>query len=134
MVKMAGQQQQYSSRYPHLLVTVKHETEDRSINESYSNHRTRRSKDNYRPSSFQPKNVYYNSNHRQQQPQNFTRPPHTSPRRQQQLYYPTYDRIPYHFQHQHIRPLMEIKDNLSELHDDDDDDDDDKNDSISKVR
>jgi len=125
---MAGQQQQYSSRYPNLLGTVKHETKERSINETYSNLRTRRcSKDNYRPSSFQPKNVYYNSNHRHQQQQYFTRPPHTSPGRQQQSYYPNYHRIHYHYQHQPIRPLMEIKDNQFALHHDSDDNDDDNN-------
>jgi hypothetical protein len=137
---MAGQQQQYSSRYPNLLVTVKHDPEERSMmSETYSNPRTRRVKDNYRPSSFQEKNVYYNSNQRHQQQQYFTRPPHTSPRRQQQSYYPNNDRLHYHYQHQSIRPLMEIKDNLFALHhdfDDKDDDDGDKdtNHSISKQR
>ena len=130
MVKMAGQQPQpYSSRYPSLLVTVKHEGKERSIDESYTNSRTRRSKDNYRPSSFQAKNVYYNSNHRQQQQpqqqQYFTRPPHTSPRRQQQSYYTNYDHLHYHYQQQPIRPLMEIKDNRFSLHHDSDDNDDD---------
>jgi hypothetical protein len=128
---MAGQQQQYSSRYPNRLVTVKHEAEERSIGETYSNPRTRRSKDNYRSPSFQPKNVYYNSNHQHQPQQYFTRPPHTSPRRRQQPYYANYDRIHYHYQHQPIRPLMEIKDNLFALHhnfDDNNDDDNDDND------
>ncbi len=125
MVKMADQQQQYSSRYPNLLVAGKHETKERSIDETYSNPRTRRSKDNYRPSTSQPKNVYYNSNHRHQQQQYFTRPPHTSPRRQQQPYYPNYDPIHYHYQNQPIRPLMEIKDNLFSLHHESDENDDD---------
>jgi len=124
---MADQQQQYSSRYPNLLVAGKHETKERSIDETYSNSRTRRSKDNYRPSTSQPKNVYYNSNHRPQQQQYFTRPPHTSPRRQQQPYYPNYDPIHYHYQHQNqpIRPLMEIKDNLFSLHHESDENNDD---------
>ena len=125
MVKMAGQQQHYSSRYPNLLVPVKHETDQRSIPETYSNSsRTRRSKDNYRPSSsFQPKNVYYNSNHQQQQ--YFIRP---SPSRQQQQFYNSYDRNHHYQQDQPIRPLMEIKDNLCSLHDDDNADDDGDND------
>jgi hypothetical protein len=134
MVNMAGQQQQYPSRYPNLLVTVKHETDERSASETYSNPRMRRSKDNYRPSSFQAKNVYYNSNHRHhnhhQQPPYFTRPSHTSPRSQQQSFYPTYDRLHYQYPHQPIRPLMEIKDNLFSLHHDEfDNNDDDNNDN-----
>jgi hypothetical protein len=133
MVNMAGQQQQYTPRYPNLLVTVKHETDERSGGDTYSNQRIRRSKDNYRPSTFQAKNVYYNTNHRHhQQPPYFTHPSHTSPRRQQQSYYPTYDRLHYHYQHQQpIRPLMEIKDNLFSLHHDDfDNNDDDNNDDV----
>jgi hypothetical protein len=130
---MAGQQQQYSSRYPNLLITVKRETDQRSVPETYSNPRTRHSKDAYRPSSFQPKNVYYNSKHQQQQQKYFIRP---SPCPQQQSFYNSYDRSHYHNQHQPIRPLMEIKDNLFPLHDDndhdnDDDDDDDNNNEIS---
>ncbi|CAF4056250.1 unnamed protein product, partial [Rotaria magnacalcarata] len=100
---MAGQQQhqQYSSRYPSLVVTVKNETEERSVAESYSNSRTRRSKDSYRPYTFQQKTVYYNSNQRHQQQQYYTQPQHTSPRRQQQQkYYNNYDRTHYLYQHQ----------------------------------
>lgn len=118
---MAGQQQKYTSRYPSLLVTVKHETEERSVAETRSNSRTRHPKDNYRSSSFQPKSTYYNSNNRTQSHQYFTRPPHTSPRRQQQQqqqhpYYNHYDRVYYSFQTQPLRPLMEIKDDLFSPH------------------
>jgi len=122
---MASQQQQYSSRYPSLLVTVKHKAEERSTAETYSNSRTRRSKDNFHPSSFQAKNAYYNSNHQRQQQKFFTRSSHTSPRRQQPQYYNSYDRIHYHYQHQPIRPLMDIKDNILALQHDDEDDDND---------
>ncbi|CAF2049281.1 unnamed protein product [Rotaria magnacalcarata] len=121
MVNMAGQQQhqQYSSRYPSLVVTVKNETEERSVAESYSNSRTRRSKDSYRPYTFQQKTVYYNSNQRHQQQQYYTQPQHTSPRRQQQQkYYNNYDRTHYLYQHQPLQPLMEIKDDLFSSHHD----------------
>ncbi|CAF2532892.1 unnamed protein product [Rotaria sp. Silwood2] len=123
MLKMAGQQRQYSSRYQNLLITVKHDTEARSITDTHSNPRTRRSKDNYRSSSFQPKNIYYNSNHRHQQQQYFTRPSHASSNCQQQQYYNSYDRIHYRYQHQPIRPLMEIKNDLFSSHHDLNDDD-----------
>jgi hypothetical protein len=134
MVKMAGQQQQYSSsRYPSLMVKGKHEAEERSITDTYSNPRTRRSKDNNRPLSFQPRNVYYNSNQRYQQQQHFTRPPPppTCPRRQQQQHYNSYGRIHYHYQHQPIRPLMEIKDNQFSLHHDLNDNNDDEDNDMT---
>ena len=134
-MKMAGQQQSYSSRYPSLLLTVKHDTDQRSIPETYSNSRTRRYKDNYRPSTFQPKNIYYNSNHQhQQQQQYYIRPLHTSPCRQQQQFYNNHDRNHFHYQQQPIRPLMEIKDNLLPLHDNNDDDDEDEDDNDTSYR
>ena len=100
--------QHRSDRYhSNLLVTVKHETEERSVTETYSNPRKRRSKNNNRPTYFHPTTIYYNSNHRQKQ-QHFTRsPPSTVQHRSQ-----NYDRHQYHnHQQQPIRPLMEIKDN-----------------------
>jgi hypothetical protein len=126
-MKMTNQQQDYTPAYPSLMVTVKGDADDQSVAGSHSNSRTRRSKDNYRPSSFQLKNVFYNSNHRQAQPQpqpqqqRFTRPPPTSPRRHQAQYYHSHDLIHHHhqqqhYQHQPIRPLMEIKDNLVTKH------------------
>jgi hypothetical protein len=114
-MKMSDQQKEYTPQYPSLMVTVKCEPQDRSVAETYFNSRARRSKEHYRPSSFQPRNIYYNSNH-------FTRPPSTSSRRQQTQYYQSYEHIddqhhqPQHYQHLSIRPLMEIKDNRVSLH------------------
>ena len=128
---MTSQQQQHqSSHYPNLLTTLQQDIEQKSAGEISVNPRTHRSKDNSRPSSFQTKNVFYNSNHRHHQQLYFTRPPHISPHRQQQSYYPTYDRFHYHHQHQpSIRPLMEIKDNLFF----DDNDKDNQDDEETKI-
>ncbi|CAF0865803.1 unnamed protein product [Adineta steineri] len=139
---MAGQHQQYSPRYPSLLVTFKHKSEDRITPDTYSNPRTRRSKDNYYPLSFQSKSVYFNGNHRYQQPQHFIQRPQTPPRRQQQQqqqqqFYNKCDRIQHQYiqqQQQPIRPLMEIKDNSFPLHNDIDYDiDDDDNDKSCRT-
>ncbi|CAF0959150.1 unnamed protein product [Adineta steineri] len=136
---MAGQHQQYSPRYPSLLVTFKHKSEDRITSDTYSNPRTRRSKDNYYPLSFQSKSVYFNGNHRYQQPQHFIQRPQTPPRRQQQQqqFYNKCDRIQHQYiqqQQQPIRPLMEIKDNSFPLHNDIDYDiDDDDNDKSCRT-
>jgi len=90
-VKMAGYQQR-SSRYPSLRITVKHETEERSVTEIYSN-----------PRMYQhPTTVFYNSNHRQKQ---YFNRPSTIQRRSQK-----YHHFHYHNQQQPIRPLMEIQD------------------------
>lgn len=135
-MKMTSQQQQHqSSHYPNLLTTLQQDIEQKSAGETSVNPRTHHSKDNSRPSSFQTKNIFYNSNHRHHQQLYFTRPPpHISPRRQQQSYYPTYDRFHYHHQHQPIRPLMEIKDNLfSSHHDLDDTDKDNQDDEETKI-
>lgn len=132
MVKMAGQQQpqqQQQQSYSSLMVAVKREAEERCNAETYANLRARRTSDNCRPSSFQPRNIYYNSNHRAQHQTHFMRPPPALPRRQSQHYYNNYDRIHHHHPHQPIRPLMEIKDNVASLrHDFDDDKDDHDND------
>ena len=126
MVKMTGQQQQ--QHYSGLMAAVKREAEERCNAETYANLRARRTSDNCRPSSFQARNIYYNSNHRPQHQTHFMRPPPASPRRQSQRYYNNYDRT-HHHPHQPIRPLMEIKDNVVPLrHDFDDDKDDHDND------
>ncbi|UJR35633.1 hypothetical protein I4U23_028383 [Adineta vaga] len=142
MVKMAGQQHQYSPRYPSLLVTLKHKPEERSFTDTYSTSRTRRSKDTYYPSLLQTKNVYINANQRYQPQQQAQPPPppplqlsqqqyphrlHTSPRHQSKQTIYNSDRIHQQYPQQSIRPLMEIKDNLFSLHNDiepDIDDDD----------
>ncbi|CAF0977375.1 unnamed protein product [Adineta ricciae] len=80
---------QRSNRHPNLLITVKHETEERSVIETHSNHqRKRRTKTNYYPTT-----IYYNSNHRQKS-------------QATRSSYPTrnYERYP-----STVRPLMEIK-------------------------
>lgn len=127
---MTSQQQQHqSSHYPNLLTSLQQDIEQKSAGETSVNPRTHHSKDNSRPLSFQTKNIFYNSNHRYQQQFYFTRPPHISPRRQQQSHYPTHDRFHYHHQHQlPIRPLMEIKDNHFSSHQDFDDNDKDNQD------
>jgi hypothetical protein len=102
---MAGYQQQRSCRYPNLRVTVKHETEERSVTEIYSNPKTRHSKNNSRPTYFHPTTIYYNSNQRQKQ--HFTRPSPPKVQHRSQ----NYDR----FYQQPIRPLMEIEDNYSDF-------------------
>ena len=90
---MAGYHQR-SCRYPSLRITVKHETEERSVTEIYSNPRV----------YHHPKTVFYNSNHRQKQ--YFNRPSTTVQHRSSQKYH--------HIHHQQppppIRPLMEIQD------------------------
>jgi len=102
---MAGHQQR-SCRYPNLLVTVKRETEERLVTETYSNSRTYRSKNNYHSIFYHPTTIYYNSNHRQKQ--YFNRPSQSTV----QHHSKKYDRFDYHNQRQQpIRPLMEIKDN-----------------------
>ncbi|CAF0976409.1 unnamed protein product [Adineta steineri] len=112
------QQQPRSDRYPNLLVTVKHETNERLVTENYSNSQKRRSKKNYRPTNFHPTTIFYNSNHHYRQKQHFTR---TLPSTNEY-----YDRLQYHNYQQPIRPLMEIKNNHTyisrDLNDDDDDD------------
>ena len=131
MMKMTSQQQQHqhpSARYPNLLTTIQPDIDHKSTVESSVNSRTHHSKDNSRPSSFQSKNIFYNSNHRYQQQFYFTRPAHLSARRHQQSYYPTYDRFHYQYQQTPIRPLMEIKDNLVLSHHDYDDNDKDHDD------
>ena len=58
---MAGQQQaqsQYSNRHPKLLITVKRESAERSVTESYAHPRTPR------PRNHPGKTVFYNSNYR----------------------------------------------------------------------
>ncbi|CAF0866838.1 unnamed protein product [Adineta ricciae] len=129
MVSMAGQQHQYSPRYPSLLVTLKHKPEERTHADVYSTARARRAKDSYYPSLFQTKNVYMNGNQRQQPPsppvqssppqQQLPHRSHVPPRYQQKpTFYNNSDRIHQPYQQQSIRPLMEIKDNLFSLHDD----------------
>lgn len=99
---MAGHQQR-SYRYPNLLITVKHETDERLVKENYTNSRIYHSKNNYYPTT-----IYYNSNHRQKQ--HFNRPSSSSSssstvqRRSRKN-----DRFSYYNQ-QPIRPLMEIND------------------------
>jgi hypothetical protein len=109
---MAGHQQR-SSRYSNLLVTVKHETEERSVTEIHSNLRTCRSKNNYHSTFYHPTTIYYNSNHRQKEHFNRPSPPLITQRRSKK-----YDRRYYHNQQQPIRPLMEIEDNQFFLHHD----------------
>jgi len=94
--------QQRSYRCPNLLITVKHETDERSVTEVYLNSRTYRSKNTYHPTT-----IYYNSNHRQQKHFHRSSQSSTVQHRSQK-----YDRsFYYHNQQQPIRPLMEIKDN-----------------------
>ncbi len=95
--------QQRSHRYPSLLVTVKHETEERLVTEIYANSRTYRSKNNYRSAFSHPTTIYYNSNHRQKQ--YFTRQKPSPPTIQRHPQ--KYDRL----HQQPIRPLMEIDNN-----------------------
>jgi len=109
--------QHRSDRYPNLLVTVKQETEERSVTETYSNPRKRRSKNNHRSTYIHPTTIYYNSNHRQTQ--HFTRSPPSTVRRHSQ----NYDRLQYHNYQQPIRPLMEIRDNHFYFHHDVNDND-----------
>jgi len=113
LVMMAGHQQR-SYRYPNLLVTVKHETEERSVTEIHSNPRTYRSKNNYHSTFYHPTTIYYNSNHRQKQHFNRPLPPPTTQHRSKK-----HDRLNYHNQKQQqpIRPLMEIEDNQIFVHD-----------------
>jgi hypothetical protein len=117
---MMANHQQRSYRYPNLLVTVKHETEERSVTEIHSNPRTYRSKNNYHSTFYHPTTIYYNSNHRQKQHFNRPSPPPTTQRRSKK-----HDRLNYHNQKQQqqqqqqpIRPLMEIEDNQIFVHDD----------------
>lgn len=130
-MNMSGQQQK---QYANMAITFRRNSNDRSIHEmNPSNFRRRHSKDPFRPLSFQPKTIYYNSNRRYQQHEYF---PQTSTRRHKHSFYPNSD----HYQHQPIRPLMEIKDNLSPLHhhqstntDDDDEGDDNEKNSIDSL-
>ncbi len=112
---MAGHQQR-SCRYSNLRITVKNETEERSVTEVYSKPRTYRSKNNYHSTT-----IYYNSNHRQKQYFNHPSPPSQST---VQRHSKKYDRFDYHNQRQQpIRPLMEIKDNQFSVHHDFNDND-----------
>ena len=133
-MNMSGQQQK---QYSKLSVAFQRNSNDRSFHEKNAS--------NFRPLTYQPKTIYYNSNRRyQQQQQEYLS--QTSTRRQKHSFYPNSDRINYHYQHQSIRPLMEIKDNLFLLHhhqqkstntndsnNDDDEGDDDDKESISSL-
>ena len=91
----------HQQRYTNLRVTVKHETEERSVSEISSNSKTHYSKNHSRPTYYHPTTIYYNSNHRQKQ--QFTRPSPPKVQYRSQNYNQFYQ--------QPIRPLMEIKDN-----------------------
>ncbi|CAF2750840.1 unnamed protein product [Rotaria sp. Silwood2] len=106
--------QQRSCRYPNLLVTVKPETEERSVTEIDTKQRTHRSKNNYYSSYFYPTTIYYNSNHRYQQAkQHSTRSSSSTiqhrSKNHDHFYY--YNQQQQQQQQQPIRPLMEIKNN-----------------------
>lgn len=112
---MSGYQQRRSSRYSNLLITVKPETDERSVTEIQTNNRPYRSKNNYHSTT-----IYYNSNNRKQK-QNYNRP---SPPPTVQRHSPKYNHYSYYNQHyqpqqQPIRPLMEIEDHYQHLRDHD---------------
>ncbi|UJR10267.1 hypothetical protein I4U23_014475 [Adineta vaga] len=94
---MNGYSQQ-SNQYPKLLITVKHETEERSVIEAYSNPRKYRSKNHSRSKNFHPTTIYYNSNHHHNS--HFTRSSYPSK---------AYERFSYSNHPSTLRPLMEIK-------------------------
>lgn len=93
------------------MVTLKTQSEDRTVTENCSTNRNRRSKDNYRPSNFHAKNVYYNSHHRNKvdQQEYYSRPTGliSNPYRPAATYY---------HQDPTIRPLMEIDNDFVSLH------------------
>lgn len=101
-----------SYQYPNLLVTVKHETDERSVSETNnSKSRAYRSKKNSKSSYLYPTIIYYNSNYLyQQQKQGSSRRSSLSNsqrrmKKNDQFYYNNQQ------QQQPIRPLMEIIDN-----------------------
>lgn len=130
MVKMAGQQNQYSPRYPSLLVTLKHKPDDRSLADAFCSPRVRRPKDNHYapPSPYQPKNVYFTGAPRYSAQQPVARRP-------KQPFHNSTERIHHPYPPQPIRPLMEIKDNAFPLHNDTEYDfDDDESEKGAKQR
>lgn len=105
-MNMANREQR-SWRYPNIIVTVKNETDERSVTEISSKSQRNLSKNNHHTSYYHPTTVYYNSNYRyQQQKQRFHSTSSSNPqRRSKNLDY---------FYHQKsqeaVRPLMDIQD------------------------
>ncbi|CAF4009389.1 unnamed protein product [Rotaria magnacalcarata] len=110
--------QQRSCRYPNLLVTVKQETDERSVSEIDSKPYTSRSKKNYNSKFFYPTTTYYNRNVRcQQQKQHSIYPSSYSVNQRHsqnniRFYYQN------HQQQQPMRSLVELADNKISLYHD----------------
>ncbi|CAF3765962.1 unnamed protein product [Rotaria socialis] len=112
--------QQRACRYPNLLVTVKQETDERSVSEIHSKPHTTRSKKNYNSKFFYPTTTYYNRNVRcQQQQQQHNRYPSSycvnQPHSQNntRFYYRNHRQ-----QQPPMRSLMELTDNKTSLYHD----------------
>lgn len=110
--------QQRSCRYPSLLVTVKQETDERSVSEIHSKPHAIRSKNNYNSKFSYPTTTYYNSNIRYQQQKQHNRYPSSSNANQRHSQNNTRSFYYNHQQQPSMRSLIELKDNqISVYHD-----------------